>query len=299
MKILSFILLISVVIFACKSQKGTWPIGTMSSTSSQQDEAIRDCGFSQNLEDTKGWNLIFEDNFINGLSNWNLWNSGAFNEELQYYQKQNVSISDGYLFIKAKREKARGITTPKNNLSKEFEFTSGRLESKNHFGPENSNGKTSVRFSARLRLAEGHGMWPAWWSYNDPWPTKGEIDFLEARGNTPYEFQSCFHYGTESSTVITNAKFNEFHYQHEEKLTDCFHIYELIWSKNKFQILFDGQLIKTYDEATYKFVDEFFGMKHKLVLNLAVGGWFFDDLDISQIPDKSLLVVDWVKVYQK
>ena len=264
-----------------------------------ENKTFNDCGYHPSDDLYDDWNLVFKEDFDHDLSNWNAWESGAFNEELQYYQSENIELKDGYLLINAKREKTTGATDPFNNDIKEFEFTSGRIESKELFGPEGTEGKEVVRFSARLRLVEAHGIWPAWWSYNDPWPTQGEIDILEARGNKPYEFQSCFHYGAEINTLETDAKFNEAHYKHPEKLTECFHLYELEWSEDYFKIFFDGELVKTYDVANYEYVDDFFGHAHKLVLNVAVGGWFFESYDAEQIPNLSTMAVDWVRVYQK
>jgi len=260
---------------------------------------IEDCGYHPNSEDFEGWSLIFEEDFDQDLSQWTAWESGAFNEELQYYQSDNALLKDGFLVITARREKAQGYSDPFNQKLRDFDFTSARLESNVHYGPEDNPGKRNIRFSARLRLVEGYGLWPAWWTYNDPWPTKGEIDILEARGNTPYYFQSCFHYGSQVNSPETNAKFNEAHYVREEKLSDCFHLYELEWSKDQFIIKFDGNIVKSYDEQTYQHVDEFFGHKHKLVLNLAVGGWFFEEVDTDLIPDQSYIVVDWVRVYER
>lgn len=300
MKYTFFILLITLL--SCSPKKEEVEIRKSNHEDVTQTIRLPDvdhCGYEVDSSDYDNWNLVFEDNFDDDLSNWDTWESGAFNEEIQYYQSENLTTKNGLLYITAKREKTSGATDPFNNDRKNFDFTSGRIESKKHFGPDITEGNQEVRFSARLRLVEGEGLWPAWWSYNDPWPTKGEIDILEARGTTPYEFQSCFHYGAEVNTLETDAKFNEGHYKFEEKLTECFHVYDLIWSQSQFQIIFDGEVVKTYDVDTYEYVDEFFNMKHKLVLNLAVGGWFFENYDVDKIADQSHLVVDYVRVYQR
>ena len=122
---------------------------------------------------------------------------------------------------------------------------------------------------------------------------------LKPRGDHPQIFDSNFHFGTQEGELETDAFFNGFEYEHDEKLSDCFHLYELEWSQNQFIIKFDGSVVKTYDEVTYTFVDDFFNKKHRLVLNLAIGGMFFQDLDSNRIPNESYLVVDWVRVYEK
>ena len=42
-------------------------------------------------------------------------------------------------------------------------------------------------------------MWPAIWLLPDgPWPSEGEIDIMENRGNQPSLTSSAFHWGTQS-----------------------------------------------------------------------------------------------------
>ena len=241
--------------------------------------------------------MIFEDNFDGNLSKWTAWHSGAFNQELQFYRPNNARTKNDFLYLKSERTTVTGRSNPFDETIKSFDFASGRIESIQEFGPEPKTAQERVRFSARLRLVSGHGLWPAWWSYNDPWPTKGEIDILEATGDSPFEFKSNFHYGRNVNQVETDPVFNDFHYTHTEDLSECFHLYELEWSRDEFVIKFDGKVVKSYDVETYEFVDDFFNKKHRLTLNLAVGGWFIDNLNISEIPDEAYLVVDWVRVY--
>lgn len=260
---------------------------------------VEDCGFVAPDTLFDGWSQIFVESFESDFSQWSHWRGGGFNQELQHYQEDHSFIENDLLYIRAERIQVTGRNNPFDETPRAFDFASARIESNTEFGPDLGEGKGSVRFSARLRLVEGHGLWPAWWSYNDPWPTKGEIDILEARGDTPFEFQSNFHYGENINELQTDPIFNDFHYTHDEKLSDCFHLYELVWSADTFEIWFDGEIVKTYDAETYTFVPSFFRKKHRLTLNLAIGGWFFDNLDVSQIPDEAWLVVDWVKVHEK
>lgn len=261
---------------------------------------ISDCGYHVTEGHGEGWNLIFEDEFLGDYEDhWIAWESGAYNDELQHYQPSNVIIDKGYLYLKGKREKVKGKTQPRNKKQKKFDFTSGRLESKKLFGTKDIEGQKTMKFSARVRLVEGEGMWPAWWSYGKPWPTVGEIDILEARGNAPYEFSSCYHYGKKRGILDTKAALNVFEYEHTDKLTECFHVYEMEWSKDSINIFFDEKMVKSYDVETYPYVADFREKEHMLCLNLAIGGIFFDQVDESKIPDESFYVIDWVKVFQK
>ena len=246
-----------------------------------------------------GWDLVFEDNFDTDLSQWTPWIGGAFNEELQFYRSSNLFVENDLLYIYGKKTQVTGRTNPFDETSKSFQYASGRIETKTTYGPRNIEGENNVRMSARIKLVEGEGLWPAFWSFNDPWPTMGEIDILEARGNTPNEFQTNFHFGERPNQLETSPAFNEFKYEHPTSLADEFHIYELEWSRDQFVIMFDGEIIKTYDQETFTFVDDFFNKKHRVVLNLAIGGSFFFNLDESKIPDESFLIVDWVKVHTR
>jgi beta-glucanase (GH16 family) len=70
-------------------------------------------------------------------------------------------------------------------------------------------------------------------------------------------------------------------------------VYEVIWGKNSFTYLFDGQIVGT---KTGGYISKIFGKKERITLNLAVGGLFFPNLDNSLI-QTGTMSVDWVKVF--
>lgn len=236
-----------------------------------------------------GWNKIFDEGFSGDLSQWTIWNGGAFNEELQLYQSPNLQAAGGLLSIAARKETATGPTTPFDPTPKTFSWTSGRIETKQHFSAANATPK--VRLSARLKLPSGYGMWPAFWSYGDAWPTQGEIDIVEARGSEPFQYQTAYWFGrrpgknlvANSATVISAAV----------SLVDCWHVYEVIWAKNSLTFRFDGQVV---DTKTGDYVPSMFGKKQRMTLNLAVGGLFFGNYDPAAIQPGSFQA-DWVKVF--
>lgn len=71
-----------------------------------------------------GWTKIFEDLFSTNLSNWNSWNGGAFNNELQLYRASNLSVTNGNLVIEARQETVSGPATPFDPTPKTFNYTS-------------------------------------------------------------------------------------------------------------------------------------------------------------------------------
>ncbi len=245
------------------------------------------------------WELIWEDNFDTNLDQWNIWEGGAFNNEIQLYKPENLKLENGILVINAKRKKVKGDTTPFDTKPKKFEYVSGRIETKKLFAPSAKKGEQSYRFMARIKLPSGAGMWPAFWSYGDPWPTKGEIDILEGRGNEPKKFQSNVFYGPTAGKSITIDE--ETHAKHnlKEDLTADFHIYELIWEQKRLIVKLDDKILHVYKADNKNHVDHFFGQEHKIVLNLAVGGGFFNGANSKDFAKTGTMEVDWVKVYRR
>lgn len=250
------------------------------------------CDFQQSETELigEGWTKVFEDNFATDLSKWNIWTGGAFNEELQHYQSSNLELTDGVLLIHAKRESASGHTTPFDATEKSFDFTSGRIECKSNISANSITPK--VRIAARIKLPKGNGLWPAFWSYGDQWPTQGEIDFLEARGNELTKYQTNYFFGTSSNSNLVKGA--EWVIQTDGDLTACFHVYELIWEQSKLTSLLDGKVVEVKTSGGY--IPQLFGKQQRVTLNVAVGGWFFNNLNPTTIEDGTM-AVDWVKVF--
>ncbi len=237
-----------------------------------------------------GWVKAFEDNFDSGLSKWNIWTGGAFNNELQHYQASNIELQGGILLIKAKKETVTGYTTPFDQTQKTFQFTSGRIECKTNVSASAASPK--VRIVARIRLPAGNGLWPAFWAYGDPWPTQGEIDIIEARGQETKKYQTNYFYGTSADNNLVKGA--EGFIEANEDLTACFHVYEMIWEQSKLTSILDGTVVEIKTSGGY--IPQLFGKQERITLNLAVGGWFFNNLDPATI-ETGTMQVDWVKVF--
>jgi beta-glucanase (GH16 family) len=249
---------------------------------------------------TNDWTLVFEEEFDgNNLDEWNIWSGGAFNNEIQLYNQEQLNIENGLLTILAQKKPVTGDSSPFDTTPKNFDYVSGRIECKTLFGPSDAEGEREYRIISRIKLPSGNGMWPAFWTYTDPWPTKGEIDILEARGNQTNRFQSNIFYGTEVNVPLNKNEDTAKSHQLDVNLALNFNTYELIWKANSLEILFDGQLLHTYNADSKNFVAELFGNKHQIVLNLAVGGGFFEGVNPNGFVNTSFMQVDWVKVYKR
>jgi beta-glucanase (GH16 family) len=236
-----------------------------------------------------GYTKLFEEDFSTDLSRWNVWMGGAFNNELQHYQASNLQLSNGSLLITAKKETVTGKTTPFDANQKTFNYTSGRIECKTNVSASVANPK--VRMVARVKLASGNGMWPAFWSYGDPWPTQGEIDIIEARGQEPFKYQTNYFYGRAANRNLVKNQVGFI--TSNVSLTECYHVYEMIWSQNTLISLLDGNIVET---KTGGYIPNLFGKTERIVLNLAVGGNFFSNLVPAQIVTGTMYV-DYVKVF--
>lgn len=242
--------------------------------------------------------MLWEENFDTGLSDWNVWIGGAFNEELQLYQEDNLYVDKGYLFIEQLREMVSGPTTPFDATTKSFNFTSGRIETKEQYNPSLQG---TLRIAARIKLPAGEGLWPAFWSYGDPWPTLGEIDIVEFSGGKTNELVTNFFYGNTANTPVTNSAMTTYTHDVKIDLTTEFHVFDMVWSQDSLLVSLDGVKIQDFTNSQYVYIEDLFNKNEKVVLNLAVGGAFFNGMNINvvDVPDKSYLIVDWVKKHKQ
>ena len=259
---------------------------------------VTNIGFDFSATDLEGWELHWEDNFDADLSEWNVWKGGAFNEELQLYQQDNLFVDKGYLFVEQAREMATGVTNPFDATTKSFNFTSGRIETKELYNPSLQG---TLRIAARIKLPAGEGLWPAFWSYGDPWPTQGEIDIMEFRGSRTNEHVTNYFYGNQANMPLTNSSETTYVHDAGTDLTLEFHVYDMVWSQNSLTVSLDGEVIRIFSSNEFQYIDDLFNKNEKIVLNLAVGGAFFNgmNINVADIPDSSFMVVDWVKVFKQ
>ncbi|HET9825655.1 MAG TPA: glycoside hydrolase family 16 protein [Chitinophagaceae bacterium] len=274
---------------ASQSQVSTSRNSPENNSTTVSAHAICDYVLDEAALTSAGWIKVFEDDFTSDLSKWNIWTGGAYNNELQYYQAANLQVFNGNLVITANKETVTGATTPSDPTPKTFNYTSGRIECKTNVSAKTSTPK--VRMIARIKLPAGYGMWPAYWSYGDPWPTQGEIDFLEARGQEPTKYQTNYFYGKVANHNIVKNSVG--YINTDGDLTSCYHVYEMIWAQNTLTSYFDGQLVETKSGGN---IPNLFGKTERITLNLAVGGNFFTNFDPTQIQTGSMYV-DYVKVF--
>lgn len=283
------ILKIAVLLFALT--------GCSSSEDAAKNNTQNDFDLDEATLGAEGYTKIYEDNFESGLSGWNIWEGGAYNEELQLYKAQNLIIANGVLEIRSKKEDITGPVTPGDTELSDFAYTSGRIESV--YEVAHTSPSQKIRISARIKLPASYGMWPAFWSYGNPWPTHGEIDILEATGDK-HGYTTNYYYGSQPDTPQTNDDLTSEEITTPKDLSSGFHVYEVIWAKDSLTFLLDGEVLETRNasETGQQYIPDFFGKSQNIILNLAVGGTMFgNDFDESKIKTSSMYV-DWVKVFK-
>ena len=105
---------------------------------------------------TGDWQLVWEDSFDGDSLDTSSWEvqtgngaaegiPGWGNNELQFYQADNIAVADGMLKIEARQD----------NSNPGFDYTSGRLR---------TQGKVDFTFGrveARIKVPSGQGLWSA------------------------------------------------------------------------------------------------------------------------------------------
>lgn len=244
----------------------------------------------------QNWKLVWADEFDGDTLDTDLWSymigdgteygiPGWGNNELQYYQEENVKVANGVLTITAKRE---NVETK--------QFTSGRIRT------IEKGDWTYGRFEFRAKMPEGQGIWPAIWmlptdnSYGG-WPASGEIDIMEYLGHDTTRVYGTIHYGGPqdyksrgSDYVTDDTAFNR-----------TFHTFVLEWKEGQLSWFVDGEEFQKLGTGMwYSSAAAFpapFNKRFHLLINLAVGGnWPGNPDPSTEFPQH--LVVDYVRVYE-
>jgi beta-glucanase (GH16 family) len=208
---------------------------------------------------------------------------GWGNEELQDYTdspKNGALDGNGNLVITARAE-ASGTN----------DYTSARLTTKGHFA------QAYGRFEARLRLATGIGLWPAFWIMGDDidavgWPNCGEMDIVEESGSNPVAVSSSVHGPVGKHPPAIDAP--------ATRWTDVaggsdgdFHVYAVEWDPDNIVFLLDEMpyfQITPPRRPTWVWDHPFF-----MIVNLAVGGLFPGPPTAATV-FPATITVDYVRV---
>ena len=259
---------------------------------------------------TRSDTLFFED--FNGprldRTKWNVEVTGnTVNDEQQAYVdsssvlyfvhgKAAEGAKNGALVIKATYHP--GYTSKEN---KKYDFLSGRING------QHKNEFTYGTFSARMKIASGAGLWPAFWALgNGKWPDCGEIDMMETVGDSSWVSNALHgpkYFGN------TPLAYRYFLPKHEN--VDQWHIYSVDWAADKLVFKTDGVVTYTVTKAMVeKYGRWAFDNPKFIILNFALGGGYPGGVNKVTIPyygisqatvdkikaGKAKVLIDWVLV---
>jgi beta-glucanase (GH16 family) len=269
----------------------------------------------------QGWRLVWQDEFDGAAIDTTRWAfdlgrgflaadgttvvDGWGNNELQCYTRDtsNAAVRDGRLHIRA---------VPSSVAS--CPYTSARLKTR---APDGHAlfAQRYGRFEFRAKLPVGQGLWPALWmlplsdSYGT-WAASGEIDVMEARGQTPSTVLGTLHYGARwPDNTHTGA---DYLLPRGGSIAD-FHTYAVEWEPGRIRWFVDG--VQTQEQRFWWSTTPRdgagapraadlnpwpapFDRPFYLVMNLAVGGNFLGNPDATT-PFPGVMEVDFVRVYQR
>lgn len=238
-----------------------------------------------------GWTPVWSDEFDGAALDQTKWTAetvlNPHNNERQAYLPEQVTVADGNMVITSTNQPYGGK-----------DYRSGRVHSDwtHQYG----------RWEVRADLPTSRGMWPAIWLLPDTtqynWPSQGEIDIMENRGNQPRLTSSAYHYGT-------NPPYNH-QYQYSEQTVarfgqpvdfhDGFHTYAVEWDATKLRFFVDDVHHWTLHDAD---VGGFLANQTapmQMTLNTAVGGDFLG----AHQPDATTVwpqrfLIDYVHVFER
>jgi len=258
------------------------------------------CGDDENVKDpadnngaTTEWTLVWSDEFDGAAGtppNPDIWvpetgGDGWGNAQLEYNTDRTENAShdgSGNLAIVARQEAFGGNA-----------YTSARLS---------TNGTLSQqygRIEARIQMPVGSGIWPAFWMLGDNfesigWPSCGEIDIMEFRGQEPAIVHGTVHGpGYSAAQGITDSLAVAGGGLHRD-----FHVYAIEWEPTEIRWYVDDLHYHTVTPDDLPGVSPWvFDQPFFLILNIAIGGSFIGPVGADTVFPQTMLV-DYVRIYE-
>lgn len=245
------------------------------------------------------YELLWQDEFSGAegsLSNSEFWtaqegdgsaapfnNPGWGNTEIQYYLNEMAKLNgSGQLVITATKTGASSYSCYYGPC----QWLSSKLVTLDKVGFKYG------RIEVRAKGAKGEGTWPAVWTLGANidevgWPTCGEIDIMELKGNWPGGLWGTGH-GPISSGPGRGGDWSVVN----PSTTEDFHVYAIEWFEDRIDWFVDGKLYYTYENVDADWV---FDAEQYLILNLAMGGHWGGAIDFDLTETEFTL--DYVRYY--
>lgn len=184
--------------------------------------------------------------------------------EEQWYQPNNVWVSNGHLNIQSRRQS-------KTHKGRYFGFTSGLVHLE-------SRPITNGRVDVRAKTAAGRALWPAIWLLPTTRKSRPEIDIMEQYFDTNHQ-EHTFH------PVSGNR--SQFH-THNLDASGGFHTFSAQWDNNNVIYMVDGKVVGSVSNANIN-------SPMYLLMNMAVGNQYWGKSNHST-PDRATFLIDSVRI---
>lgn len=258
------------------------------------------CGQSgsgiQPVGQSNSWNMIFHDDFNGNSLDTKKWTTCYFNfkvgdnscdhdqNELELYQPNNVSVSNGTLTLRAEKQT---VDAPNGQT---YDYTSGMITTGPTTGTSN-NTRFSFKYGymeMRAKVPAGQGLWPAFWTLPTDLDWPPEIDVFEILGNAPNVINMHYHYQNGTDNGGDNGKTWK-----GPNFSAGWHTYAVDWEPDAITWYVDGVERRTYTDTSHITSKPMY-----LLANLAVGGnWPGSPDDSTHFP--ALYQIDYIRVWQK
>jgi beta-glucanase (GH16 family) len=184
---------------------------------------------------------------------------------------------------------------------KKYDFISGRINTQHKM--EFTYGSVS----ARMKIASGSGMWPAFWALgNGNWPGCGEIDMMETVGDSSWVSNALHGPNYFGDTPLTYRYF----FPRKTDVTQ-WHVYSLDWTADRLVFKTDGAVTYTVTKAMVEHYGRWaFDNPKFIILNFALGGGYPGGVNKIKSPyfgisqatvdkikaGRAKVLVDWVLI---
>ncbi|MGE5156110.1 MAG: family 16 glycosylhydrolase, partial [Betaproteobacteria bacterium] len=241
-------------------------------------------GASGAVPSARTWGREIGDGTIYGIPGWG-------NDELEYYTDGPANAAmdgSGNLVITTKAADGTQLC-----YYGPCQYTSARLLTKNRFDVAYG------RVEARVKVASGAGLWPAFWMLGAnidqvDWPQAGEIDIMENVGRLPNQVFGTLHGPGYSGGQSYGGSLDL-----GQPVSEGFHTFAVEWQPDRITWLLDGSpyFTATPDDPFLQGKEWVFNHPFYMLLNVAVGGNFGGAVGPdTTFPQRTK--VDYVRLYQ-
>jgi len=156
------------------------------------------------------------------------------------------------------------------------------------------------RVEARIKLALGQGLWPAFWMLGSNirtvgWPTSGEFDIMENKGSDSLHTSSAVH----GPGYSGNTPFVHLQPLRHGTIASEFHTFAMEWDSLHIRYFVDDSVHYVVSRSDVRqYGNWVFDQPSFGILNLAIGGHFDGDPQSDAIFPATMLV-DYVRVYRR